>query len=412
MKSIKLYHIVILLIMVISLSCTQKSTDEIRLGKYRAVVTTAGGDLPFFFVLKNENGINSAYLMNGDETIKIDSVHIWKDSLSLYLPAFNSTITASPSNSILAGSLTLVKANAVLQIIPLKAEQNSSYRFFPKPESNINVTGRWSAIFTEDDGSTYPAVGEFHQNASDLNGTFLTPTGDYRYLEGQVKDSTIYLSTFDGGHAYLFKAKLDKSNKLKGGYWSGLKYHESWTAFRNEDAKLPNPDSLTYLKKGYNKFNFSFPDLTGKMVSLSDKKYDGKVVIVTLAGSWCPNCHDEARFLSPFYNKYHSQGLEIIALMFENYNDTTRAISQIKKFQDKFDIKYDLLLAGTNDKDLASKKLQMLNRVLAFPTTIFIDKQGRVRKINTGFSGPGTGEHYIKLTDEFTRFVEKLLSEK
>ena len=405
----------IVLLFIISLflvGCSKQENRKIESGKYRAELSTAGGKLPFYFEIKSNDGINTANLLNGAETVKIDKVHIWDDSLKLYLPAFNSTIEAMKSDSGLIGNLTLVKANAVLQVIPLRAEQNINYLFFPNPSNDIDVTGRWSATFTEDDGTIYPAVGEFHQNGSDLTGTFLTPTGDYRYLEGQVKDSTIYLSTFDGGHAYLFKARLNKSGKLNGGYWSGLYYHESWTAFRDKNAKLPDPDKLTYLKKGYTRFNFSFPDLNGKMVSLSDKKYKGKVVIVTLAGSWCPNCQDEAAFLTPFYNKFHSKGLEMIALMFENYNDTARAVAQIKRFRDKFNIKYDLLLAGTNDKDLASKKLPMLNKVLAFPTTIFIDRKGRVRKINTGFSGPGTGEHYIQLTDEFTRFVEKLLSEK
>jgi peroxiredoxin len=405
----------IILLFIISLfiaGCAKHVNQGIEMGKYRAELSTAGGTLPFFFEIESNGGINTANLLNGDETVKIDEVHIWNDSLKLFLPTYNSSIKAVRSDSGLVGNLIIVKANAVLQVIPLKAEQNINYLFFPNPPANINVTGRWAATFTEDDGSTYPAVGEFHQNGSDLIGTFLTPLGDYRYLEGQVKDSSIYLSTFDGGHAYLFKAKLDKSGKLIGGYWSGINYHESWTAFKDENAKLPNPDSLTYLKKGFTRFNFSFPDLKGKMDSLSDQNYRGKVVIVTLAGSWCPNCQDEAEFLSPFYDKYHNKGLEMIALMFENYDDTARAVHQIERFRDKFNIKYDLLLAGTNDKDLASKKLPMLNKVLAFPTTIFIDRKGRVRKINTGFSGPGTGEHYFVLIDEFTRFVEKLLSEK
>lgn len=409
---IKKFLLLILILPLLVLSCG-KGGGQIPAGKYRAILKTAGGDLPFFFEITNDDKGNiGASLLNGKETIKINNVNIVDDSLIMYLPSFNSTIKVEVSGSLLKGNLTLVKANAVLQVIPLKAELNTNYRFFIKPQNNIDVTGRWSAVFKEDDGSTYPAIGEFNQNGSELTGTFLTTTGDYRYLQGQVKDSTIYLSTFDGGHGYLFKATLDKNNKLVGGYWSGIKYHESWTAVKDEKAKLPDPDKLTFLKKGYTKFDFSFPDLKGQMVSLSDKKYQGRVVIVSLAGSWCPNCHDEARFLSPFYERYHNEGLEIICLMFENYIDTARAVNQIKKFRDEFKINFDLLLAGTNDKDLASKKFPMLNKVLAFPTTIFIDRKGRVRKINTGFSGPGTGDHYVHLTDEFTNFAEKLLNER
>ena len=401
------------LIFLLSLTgCNKKSVRQVPMGQWRGELSTAGGTLPFFFELKDSSGIKVALLLNGDEIVKIDEVNINGDSIRLYLPAFNFTIEAKLVDSTLSGTLKLIKAGGVPQILLFNAKQNIPYRFIKNPENKINVSGRWAATFVDDEGSSYPAVGEMEQNGSDLNGTFLTPTGDYRYLEGQVNDSSIYLSTFDGAHAFLFRAALDKSNKLRGDFWSGNKYHESWTAVRDKNAKLPNPDSLTFLKKGFTKLDFTFPDLNGNKVSLSDPKYKDKVVIVTLAGSWCPNCHDEAGFLSPFFDKYHSKGLEIIGLMYENYDDAARAIRQIKKFRDKFNIKYDLLLAGANNKGEASKTLPMLNKVMAFPTTIFIDRKGRVRKINTGFSGPGTGEHYIQLTDRFTDFVQKLLNEK
>ena len=393
-------------------SCNSDENNKLETGIWKAELFTAGGSLPFFFeITKNENGKYSAELLNGEETVKIDDVQVNNDSLVLYLPAYNSTINAEIEGIELNGTLTLVKANAVLQVIPLKTKKEENFLFFFKPKDSINITGKWAVKFTEDDGSSYPAVGEFIQSGADVNGTFLTTTGDYRFLSGQVNDSSIYLATFDGAHAYLFKAKMDNKGNLNGGYWSGLKYHETWTAYKDINAKLPDADSLTSLKRGASKFDFTFPDLKGDFVSLSDTKYKNKVVIVTLAGSWCPNCHDEARFLSPFYDKYKDEGVEIIGLMYENYPDSTKAIEQIKKFKKKFNIKYDLLLAGVNNKDFASKTLPQLNRVLAFPTTIFVDKQRRVRRINTGFSGPGTGEHYIHLTDEITELVEELLNE-
>lgn len=407
------FKIALSFLLILSLTgCMTNKPTEIKTGKWRAILSTSGGDLPFFFEINNNRGKYTAQLLNGNEKVKINDIMIKNGTITLYLPAFNSTIKVKLENTSMLGNLTLVKAGGIEQVIPLVARQNQNYKFFSKTKNLINITGRWDVTFVEEDGSSYPAVGEFKQDGSKLKGTFLTTTGDYRYLDGQVKDSVIYISTFDGAHAFLFKATLDKYGKLNGGFWSGLTYNEKWTAVRNEKAALPDPDSLTFIKKGYKKFDFTFPDLSGNNVSISGDKYKGKVVIVTLAGSWCPNCHDEARFMSPFFDKYYNKGLEVVALMYENYNEPEKAIKQIKKFRDKFDIKYDLLYAGVNDKDIAGKTLPQLNKVLAFPTTIFIDRKGRVRRINTGFSGPGTGEHYVKLTDDLTRFAEKLLNEK
>ena len=410
MKYCKIFPVLLCILSL--LGCMKNKSSDLLTGKWRAVLSTSGGDLPFFFEINKNKEKLTAQLLNGYEKVNVNDITIKNDSITLYLPAFNSTIKAKFDDSSMLGNLTLIKAGGVKQIIPFIAQRNQDHKFFKESKSLINITGRWEVEFVDEDGSSYPAVGEFIQKGSKLNGTFLTTTGDYRYLDGQVSDSVLYLSTFDGAHAFLFKAVLDNNGKLDGWFWSGLTYHEKWTALRNEKAKLPDPDSLTFLKEGYHRLDFKFPDLNGDTISLSDDKYKDKVVIVTLAGSWCPNCHDEARFLSPFFDRYHYKGLEIIGLMYENYNEPEKAIDQIRKFRDKFNIQYDLLYAGINNKDFAGRTIPQLNKVLAFPTTIFIDRKGRVRRINTGFSGPGTGEHYGKLTEDLTRFVEKLLNEK
>ena len=154
-----------------------------------------------------------------------------------------------------------------------------------------------------------------------------------------------------------------------------------------------------------------FPDLDGNPVSSDDPRFDGKVVIVALNGSWCPNCHDEAAFMAPFYKQYRDQGLEVVALMFEHFGSFSDAAETTRRMCEKFDIQYTSLIAGISDKDEAGKALPMLNKVLAFPTMIFIDRKGKVRRIQTGFTGPGTGKHFDEFTQDFTSFVEQLLAE-
>jgi thiol-disulfide isomerase/thioredoxin len=224
----------------------------------------------------------------------------------------------------------------------------------------------------------------------------------------------VYLSCFDGTHVYLFKAKFDNSgNTLTGGFWSGTDGYETWTANRDANASLPDANSLTYLKKGYDQLAFTFPNVeNGKPLSLSDDRYKGKVVVVQLMGSWCPNCMDETKFLAPWYQKNKNRGIEIIALAYERVPDFSVSAPKLQKMKTRFDIDYEVLLAGINDKEAAAQTLPMINKVLAFPSTIFIDKKGKVRRIHTGFSGPGTGKYYEEFVEEFNLFIDKLLAEE
>jgi thiol-disulfide isomerase/thioredoxin len=265
--------------------------------------------------------------------------------------------------------------------------------------------------FIDDSGATEKAVGEFSQSHDVVTGTFLTDTGDHRFLAGQVQGDVLHLSTFDGAHAYLYQAKLGPDGSLSGEYWSGLAYHEKWTAVRDAGASLPDAYKLTALRGGAKEFDFAFPDLQGNMVSSKDPKFRGKVLIVALAGSWCPNCHDEAAFLAPLYNDYRAKGLEVVSLMFEHFGDFPHAAEATLRFRQHYGIEYTTLIAGISDKDDAAKKLPSLDRVYAFPTTIFIDRKGQVRKIHTGFSGPATGEHYTQFVDEVKATLDQLLAE-
>jgi thiol-disulfide isomerase/thioredoxin len=220
------------------------------------------------------------------------------------------------------------------------------------------------------------------------------------------------LSTFDGNHAYIFTASKQADGSLMGEFYSGKTHMEFWEATKNENAALADPESLTYLKKGFEKIEFSFPDVDKKAVTLNDEKYKNKVVILQLFGTWCPNCMDETKFLAPWYRDNKDRGVEIIGLAYERKDDFTYASERVKKMIDKLNVPYDFVIAGTNNKEKASETLPQLNRVVAFPTTIFIGKDGKVKKIHTGFSGPGTGIYYDQFVQHFNETVNELLNEK
>jgi peroxiredoxin len=224
--------------------------------------------------------------------------------------------------------------------------------------------------------------------------------------------NTMRLSTFDGAHAFLFTAKVTDST-MEGTFYSGNHWKEPFVAKRNANYELPSAIDLTFLKEGYNSVEFSFPDATGNIVSLKDERFKDKVVIVQIMGTWCPNCLDESKYYADFYNKNKDKGIEIVALAFEYAKSKEIAFNRINRLKSKIGIDYAVLLAqyGTSDKKKAQEKLPMLNHILSYPTSIFIDKTGKVRKIHTGFNGPATGEKYKEFKVEFEGFVEELLSE-
>jgi peroxiredoxin len=384
----------------------------IRTGLWRAVVTVPGGEIPFVFELSGTPDAPSAVLINGDERVPVESAAMAGDSLVLGFSAFNSTITAGIDAGVLKGTLRLIKRGGVAQEMPLRAEYAQGYTVnLPGPEPVIDVSGRWRVTFVEDEGRAYDAIGEFTQEGTSVHGTFLTTTGDYRYLSGEVSGRGFSLSCFDGAHAYLFRATVLDDGTVSGDFWSGTKWHETWTGTHDETAALPDPNSLTGWKEGYDRLAFTFPDVDGNPVSLSDDRFAGKVVIVAIGGSWCPNCHDESAFLARFYDERRDRGIEVVGLMYEHYRDFERAARQVSRFRSRDDIHYPLLVAGYSDRAEASATLPMLDGIQAFPTMIVLDRTGAVRRIHTGFSGPGTGAHYEHFKEEFSHFVDGLLAE-
>jgi peroxiredoxin len=398
-------------------AATQGAPPEAGLaGQYRVVLQLPAGELPFGLEIATHDGRSVAWLVNGPERLQIDDVTIAGDKVEMTMPGYQNRLVATRDPAGLRGSVTLVKLKGEKHVIPFTATRGAGYRFFASQGGTAaqpaDLTGRWATTFTDDAGASYPAVGEFTQQGDQVNGTFLTPTGDYRYLAGSLKGKELYLSTFDGAHAFLFRATLDASGGLAGDFFSGLTYHEKFTARRDAGASLGKAESATRLKTGQDRLDFSFPDVDKRLVSLHDERFRDKVVVVTIAGSWCPNCHDEAGFLAPYYLANRERGLEIVALMFEQFGDFAAASEAVKLFQKQSDIRYPMLIAGIHDTDDVASKLPQLQKAYAFPTTLFIDRKGKVRRIHTGFSGPATGEHFTRLKQDFDATINQLLGEK
>jgi thiol-disulfide isomerase/thioredoxin len=393
------------------LSCSGQDPAALLVdGRWRGVIALPEQELPFNFdVEKDKGGKYRIYLINAGERLELDSIVTKGDSVYIPMHIFDAQIAGKFTDTSIEGVWT--KNYAEDYNIPFKAVHGQEYRFESRNQNaNTNMSGKYAIRFADRPDSLI-SVGIFEQQGSKLTGTVLTRTGDYRYLEGVVDGNEMKLSAFDGEHAYLLTATIQGDSLTNGLFWSGKAKGRSWAAVKDANAALPDPGSLTYLKKGYNKIDFSFPGAENGTVSLNDPKYQGKVVILQLSGTWCPNCMDETKFLAPWYEKNKDRGVEIIGLAYEKKADLAYARDRVQKMKQRLNVSYDYAIAGTADNESASKSLPMLNQVMSFPTTIFIDKTGNVRKIHTGFSGPGTGKYYTDFVEEFNLFVDKLVTE-
>jgi peroxiredoxin len=380
-------------------------------GSYRASLQLPGGELPFGLELSEQDGKLAAVIVNGPERLTAENVTREGDRVSMQMPGFRNVIELTREGAVLRGRLVMVKTGNKRQEIPLVAMPGSSYRFFPAPvEPGGNLGGRWAVTFIEEDGKESIAVGEFSQSGNDVTGTFLSATGDHRYLSGELRGGDLYLGSFNGGQTFLYRATLAADGALAGDYWSGLAYHARFKGNRDENASLGDTVRMTSMRDPTQRLQFSFPDLAGKTVSFDDPRFAGKVVVISISGSWCPNCHDEAAFLSQYYRDNRDQGVEVIGLMFEHFDVPADATKAVEGFRDRNKVEFPLLLAGVTG-ETASSRMPQLDAVHAYPTTLFVDRKGLVRYVHTGFSGPATGSHYTDLTREFDERIKALLAE-
>lgn len=387
-------------------------------GTYRAVLQTPSGELPFGLELAHEGEGDARKpvltLINGAERVRVTEVRIDRDTLGAQMPGYANRLTATASADGLVGSVSMLRPGGTRVELPLRATRGQTHRFFTDEEAGteppVSVAGRWAITFTSGD-KTSPGIAELTQSGRTVTGTVLTPTGDQRFIAGEVRGRGLYLSRFDGGTPLVYRATLDDAGQLAGTLQYGSWSQETFTAKRDDQARLPDASTLTHVKDPSAPFAFSFPGLDGKPVALSDPAFKGKVVVVMLGGSWCPNCHDEAEFMVPFYGRYQAKGLAVVQLMFEHFGDLPQATAAAKRFRDQYQLPYPVLIAGISDKQDAATRLPQLDRIFAFPTTLVLDRQGRVRKVHTGFSGKATGAHWEEYQREFTALIEQLLAE-
>jgi thiol-disulfide isomerase/thioredoxin len=412
MRYSKTILLILIILSFVFSSCSKKEKSELKEGNWVGVLEMDKNDktqlLPFNFTLSK----NEVVISNAGEKIIIKEISITNDSVNLKLPVFKDEIHAKIiSGDSISGEYMHYGSKSKYSF-PFYAKFGKTERFDnAKNVPAADISGRWETIFQPGDSDQYTIIGEFKQDGNNLTGTFLTPSGDYRFLQGAVSGDKVMLSCLDGAHSLLFKATISKEGTLENGILiGGPAWKEKWRAVKNEKIELPDAEKQSTVKEGTGVIDFGFLDLNGKKVKLSDEKYKDKVVILQIMGSWCPNCMDETRFFTEIFDSYKPKGLEIIGLCFESNNFDESKI-RIQRFVTQLGAKHDFLYAGEVGKKGIFEALPFMKDFKGYPTTLYLDRKHNVKKVYTGFSGPGTGKHYEKQKSDIINFIDKLISE-
>lgn len=347
-------------------------------------------------------------IVNGTENIELHNIQRSEDSVFIHFDVFNSEFRAQIlSKKEIRGNWYNHERKGNY-FLPFTAKFNHGPRY-PEMERLIDINGRWEVYF-DYKAAPEKALGifEFPDETNKVTGTFLTETGDYRYLDGAVLKDSFYLSTFDGSHAFLFYAVL-RNDTLFGNFRSGKHYLTDWYAVKNPNFELANPDSLTYLIN-QDPITFELNDYQGNAFKFPEDNKKNTVTILQIMGTWCPNCWDESIYLKGLKDKYQDD-LNIIAITFETPADEEGRRKKVASYRDNLNLDYTFLMGGSACKACASDLFPQLSEIISFPTMIILDKSGMVRKIHTGFSGPGTGIYYDEFVTHTNAFVDRLINE-
>ena len=373
-------------------------------GLWDAAVVVNGLEIPFRFEIGGSGSAITGSFFNGDEKVTSTGGKFENGTLTLNFDHYATQLEAGLVNGRLAGVY-----NRAQGFYPFYARKFTPSNVFSNEVPQID--GLWTI------GNVNSNKGEaawrfiVRQSGAEVTAAILRVDGDTGALAGTFRNGKFIVSHFSGARPLVLELTPQQDGTLE----IVRNRTEKMVAIKDADAKLKgvaeptDPSRHSSVKNPTEPFKFAFPDVTGKIVSSSDARFQGKVVIVGIGGSWCPNCHDEAPFLSELYTNYKDKGLEIVELSFEEEAQKAKGYPRLAAFNKRYGVNYTVLLAG--DQADVAEKVPQIHNLNSFPTTIFIGRDGLVRAVHAGFAGAVSGVFHENAKEEITATVERLLAE-
>jgi thiol-disulfide isomerase/thioredoxin len=397
------------------ISCQQKIVNPFGIW-HGFVKNPSGEEVAFTVEVKREGDQISGSLVNGEERTPSTSGSIEEKTLKLRFDFYDGELTAEIDGDEMRGTFDRQWQKQTLKR-ELRATRQREGALHQRPgaSNSQDISGEWVLRVGDAPKQRFWRA-TFKQRQGEVRGTIIPVSGDWGEITGTLENDQLKLNRFDGINSRVLKARLTPQGKLEGYVDLGLFDPKRTVVAERLDegnkeviASLPDPNKHARMSNPAEPLRFSFPDLEGKIVSASDDRFKNKVVVVSITGSWCPNCHEEAPVLQEFYDRYRAEGLEVVALAFEYTGDASRDLEQLKIFDKRHSISYPILLAGSTEEGEINRKLPQLVNFGAYPTAIFIGRDGLVKRIHTGFEGRATGDRFTKLKAEYEELIKELL---
>jgi peroxiredoxin len=369
-------------------------------GIWSATVNVNSREIPFHIGFSTDGGVHG-WFFNGDESVPSTSGLFENSVLVLRFDQYATRLEAKLVNGELTGTYGREGRDYSFHAVPYRASAALAGKA-------PNIAGLWDIEVVSPKGErAWHLI--VHQKGGAVSAAILRVDGDTGLLTGDYRDGQFTLSHFSGARPSLMTLAPQPDGSLE-----VVQNGKKLTAVRSEEARaegLPAPDDPmlhTAMKDSNEPLRFSFPDLNGRTVANTDARFQGKVLLVAIGGSWCPNCHDEAPYLEELYRTYRAAGLEVVDLSFEE-GDQLKDPARLRAFIQQYGIEYPVLLPG-EPSELNAKLPQAAN-LNAWPTTFFVGRDGRVRAIHTGFAGKASGELHDEMTREIESTLRQLLGE-
>ncbi len=378
-------------------------------GAWRAWLDSPGGELPFELSIESRATGSIVTIQNGEETIDAPLARDADGSVQIEFPHYDSALTArlAEGGAALEGEWRQARAGGAVRRMPFHARAGAAPRFPGSADAASTIAGRWAVKFEKDANA---AVALFRAEGTRVLGTILTATGDHRFLAGVLQADRLRLSCFDGAHAFLYDARVQADGTLRGTFSSGDTWQEGFTARRDEAAKLQDEFAQAHWAEDPGLLWIEGIALDGRETSVGELLFGARASVIQIAGSWCPNCHDELRWLAPLAQELASQGLRAVTLGFELAGERERDLRQLGRMRTRHGAGHPFLLVGTADKERAAAAIGAIDRVVAFPTLAILGADGLALAVHSGFAGPATGEEHARLVRTLEAHVRAALA--
>lgn len=395
---------------VVLFGCTDKSDrakkpPESFGGWYRATLTAPDTmEIPFFLSLPADPTKGDAVVMNGKSWLS--APHSWDgERVSVDFPIYRSKIVATigAEGSLIGTWKNNLRgwAGASLAFRAERVEKPDAEIKFRSPSSaapEIDLSGVWKLTMSKS-GVAKMVVTKESETA--VSATLWFKNGVTEFVSGNIVGKHAFLSRFDGVSPYLLSLELD-GERLQGEWVTSpdVSQREALNGERSEDFPIASPIEV------------NAPDDRLRLAELEHPRYAGQPVVVQLVGSWCAHCKSAAPVIAKLYEKYQSKGLRILTIDYEFTEDSSYNLQRAAQFKNEYGITWQLITRdGRVDEfwDILPNGLAGEEPFVAFPITIFLNQNGTIHALHSGFVGPESGEPHQALEARFDQWANEIL---